>query len=573
MQRLHEFRRRLRFLFHGARFDRELDEEMRAHLELQAEANREAGMDAEEARYAAVRRFGNPTLLKEKSGDAWGWRPLERLWQDLRYALRVLRRTPLFTATVVLTLALGIGANTAIFSVMNALLFNPYPFPESNGIMAVEGYHARSATGGTGYRDFLDWRAQNTVFEEMAIVPWTFGYVLTGQGEPQRLIGGVTTSGFLRVLGVQPFLGRFFTPEEDSPGGPRVVVLSYTTWQQRFAGRADVLGQTITLNAKPYTIIGVMPGRFAFPGIWSCEMWMPLQENPANARTQHQYGAMARLKPGITVERAQADMTAIARHLEQQYAETNKGWGVMVMPMAKAMSPAIRTGVITLFSAVIFVLLLACANVAALMLARASGRAREIAVRASLGASRLRIVRQMLTESVLLALVGGALGLLVTHWLIEVIRRSGPGEFGLGATLRLDAAMLGFTLALSLLTGVVFGLAPAWYGSRTDLSTALKGGSNAGSGARSRNRLLSAVVAGEVALSLVLLAGAGVLVGVPPALAAARLMRSLLYGVSPRDLGVFLGVPLVLLLVALAASYIPARRAARVDPLVALRYE
>lgn len=408
-------------------------------------------------------------------------------------------------------LALAIGANTAIFSAINALLLHPYPFPEASRIVVVEAIHARGDNGGAGYRDFLDWREQNTVFNEMAILPWIGAYTLTGQGEPQRINGGRPTAGFFRVLGIQPVVGRFFTIDEDKPGGPRVAVISYPAWQNRFGGRADILGQRMTLDGAPYTIIGVMPRGFAYPGLKTSEFWAPLGENPGNGRFQHQYSVIARLKPSITISRAQADMSAIARRLEQQYPETNKDWRVEVSPLEGFLAGEIKTPLAILFSAVTFVLLLACANVAGLMLVRASGRAREIAIRISLGASRARVARQMLTESILLALAAGGLGLLIAAWLMDVLRMAAPEDFALDTTMRLDPIVLAFTLAVSILTGVAFGLAPALYASKTDLNTALKSGSPA-TGTRSRNRLLSGLVAGEIALSLVLLVGAGLLV-------------------------------------------------------------
>jgi len=411
------------------------------------------------------------------------------LFSDCSFALRTLRRKPGFVAAAVLMLALAIGANTAIFSAINALLLHPYPFPEASRIVVVEAIHARGDNGGAGYRDFLDWREQNTVFNEMAILPWIGAYTLTGQGEPQRINGGRPTAGFFRVLGIQPVVGRFFTIDEDKPGGPRVAVISYPAWQNRFGGRADILGQRMTLDGAPYTIIGVMPRGFAYPGLKTSEFWAPLGENPGNGRFQHQYSVIARLKPSITISRAQADMSAIARRLEQQYPETNKDWRVEVSPLEGFLAGEIKTPLAILFSAVTFVLLLACANVAGLMLVRASGRAREIAIRISLGASRARVARQMLTESILLALAAGGLGLLIAAWLMDVLRMAAPEDFALDTTMRLDPIVLAFTLAVSILTGVAFGLAPALYASKTDLNTALKSGSPA-TGTRSRNRLL-----------------------------------------------------------------------------------
>ncbi|HUI44265.1 MAG TPA: ABC transporter permease [Terriglobia bacterium] len=432
--------------------------------------------------------------------------------QDLRYGLRAMRRAPVLATVAVLSLGLGIGATTAIFSAANALLLNPYPFPHSERIVSVEARHVSGKNSGAGYRDFLDWRQQNTVFEEMAIEPETIGYTLTGQGEPQRVTGGLTTADFLRVLGIEPVLGRFFTADEDKPDGPRVAVLTYAAWQNRFGGRADVLGRALTLDGRPVTVIGVLPRSFAFPGVDTCEFLAALGESPLQGRYQHQYGVVARLKAGIMVERAQNDMTTIARRLEQEYPATNKGWGITVRPLRASLAEEARTPVIVLFSAVAFVLLLACVNVAGLLLARASGRAKEIAIRASLGAGRARIARQMLTEAVLLSLCGGAAGLLFAGWLMDVLRAAAPRDFALDATLRLNSTVLAFTLAVSLLTGISFGLAPAWYAARTDLNAALKGDGTAGSGALSRGRLMSFLVAGEVALSLILLVGAGLLV-------------------------------------------------------------
>jgi putative ABC transport system permease protein len=511
MRQLRAWLVRLNGLFHNKQRDEEMAEEFESHLQMHIEDNLRAGMTPDEARRQALIKFGGFESAKESYRDRRGIPVLETLRQDVRYGFRMLQRSPSFTAVAVLTLALGIGANTAIFSAVNALLLNPYPFPEPSRIVWLDARHVSGKNSSTGYRDFLDWHDQSAVFEEMAIVPWTGAYTLTGQGEPQRIVGGETTVGFLRVLGIQPVVGRWFTADEDKPGAPRVAVLSYATWQRRFGGRADVLGRAIVLNGEPFTIIGVLPSRFVFPGIQTCEFFTALQESPLNNRYQHQYGVLARMKPGITIERAQSDMTTIARRLEQDYPETNKGWGVVVTPIRRAIAEQTRAPVTVLFSAVAFVLLLTCVNLAGLLLARASGRAKEIAIRASLGATRGRIVRQILTESVLLALVGGGLGLVFASWLMGVLRAAAPEEMALDATLRLDPLVLTFTLAISVLAGVVFGLAPALYGSKSDLNAAIKGDANAWSGAHTRSLLLSYLVAGEVTLSLVLLVAAGLL--------------------------------------------------------------
>jgi putative ABC transport system permease protein len=433
------------------------------------------------------------------------------LIQDVRYALRQLRKSPGFTAGVLLILALGIGANSAIFSVVNALLLNPYPFPQADRLAWVDARHVSGRNGSTGYRDFLDWREQNTVFSDMAVVPFTGTFTWTGQGEPQRIEGGRTTANFLRVLGLQPALGRFFNAEEDKPSAAGVVVLGFEAWQHRFSGSADVLGRVMMLNGEPYTVIGVMPKRFVFPGIQKCEFFTALQEDPANGRYQHQYDVLARLKPGVTLEQAQASMTVIARRLEQEYPDTNTGWGVAVLPLREMIAGNAAKPTSILFGAVFAVLLLACANASGLMLARAASRTKEIAVRAALGAARIRLVRQMLTESLLLALGAGGFGLVFAQWLMNILRAAAPEESGIADALRMNPVVLLFTLAISLLTGLVFGLAPAWYGAKTDVNTALKGAAGSSHGVRSRRRILSYLVVGEVALSLLLLVGAGLL--------------------------------------------------------------
>ncbi len=436
---------------------------------------------------------------------------VEALIQDTRYGLRMLRRNVTFTAVVILTLAFGIGANTAMFSVINALLLNPYRFPEPDGIVSVEARHISGTNENTGYRDFLDWKEQNDVFVEMAIRPWTGGYTLTGLGEPERIIGGATTYGFLQVLGIQVALGRFFNAAEDQPGASGVVVLSDAAWRRRFGASQDVLGRTLMLNGAPFTVIGVMPRGFAFPGIQTCEFLTALRESPSNGRFQHQYGVLARLKPGVPVSQAQSKMTTITRRLEQQYPETNRGWGAVVMPIREAIGKETRIPALILFATVSFVLLLVCANIAGLQLARTSARAREMAVRASLGASRLRLVCQMMTESVLISIAGGAAGLTVAGWLMKVMQNGASEELGLDSALRLDMKVLIFTAGISILTGLLFGLAPALYGSKFDLSAVMKGDSQTLTGTRTRARMMSFLIAGETALALVLLIGAGLL--------------------------------------------------------------
>lgn len=503
---------RLRALFRSKTVEAELDEELRLHFDLQVDEYLKSGMPQEEAYRRARLAFGGLDQVKEQCRDARGIRLLESLVQDIRYGFRMLRKSPAFTTVTLLTLAVGIGANTAIFSAVNALLLNPYRFPESRRVVRVEARHISGKNQGAGYRDFLDWRQQNDVFDEMAIVPWTGTYTLTGQGEPQRIVGGWTTHGFLRVLGIHPVMGRFFTEEEDRPGAPSLAILSYSAWQKRFGGSLDVLGRRLVLNSVPHTVIGVLPRGFAFPGVQTCEFLAALRENPSAARFQHQYDVLGRLKRGVSLERAQSEMSTIARRLEQEYPETNKGWSILLTPIQSAIAQETRTPVLLLSLTVFSVLLLACANVAGLQLARASSRAREMAIRASLGASRGRIICQMLTESLLLAVGGGVLGLAFAQWLTEALRSAAPETLALDATMHLDSTVLLFTVIVSVLTGVLFGLAPALYGARSDLNSVIKGDAGFGSSAPAHVRLRSSLVAGQVALSVVLLVAAGLLV-------------------------------------------------------------
>src|SRR6266567_4493923 len=512
MHSLGELTRRIAFLFTRRRFHREMDEELQFHLEKRADRNRQDGMNSEEAGFAARRRLGNVALLHERSRDVWAWSALEHLAQDTRFALRFLSKNPGFASIIVVTLGFGIGVNTAVFSAVKALLLNPYPFPQADRIVSVEARHVSGKNSNTGYVDFLDWRQQNSVFESMAIMPETGDHTLTGEGEPQRITGGATTADFWRILEIKPEIGRFFLQEEQVPGASPVVVLTYPAWRQRFGANGAALGRSITLDGRAFTIVGVLPSGFAFPGIETCEFFTPLHASTSMGRTQHQYGVIARLKPGVTVEQAQSDMSAIARRLELEYPATNNGWGVKVKTIRAFLAEEARGPLLILFAVVGCVLLLAAVNIAGLLLARASRRAKEVAIRTSLGAGRSRIVRQMLTETVLLSLTGGGTGVLLALFLMEVLRRKAPPEFALDSNLQLDPTVLMFTLAVALLTGILAGLVPAWTTSGAEPNSVLKNEGNACTGARSHGRAMFALVAGEVALSVVLMAGAGLLV-------------------------------------------------------------
>jgi putative ABC transport system permease protein len=429
---------------------------------------------------------------------------METFLLDLRYSLRNLVKAPAFTFVALITLALGIGANTAIFSVVNAVLLRalPYADPDRLVIIGQNGYTSAPPA------NFFDWKRENHVFENMgAAEAWTPN--LTGIDKPEQVVGLHVTSDVFPVLGVRPAVGRVFVPQEDRAGSDHEVVLSYGLWQRRYSGARDAIGQTLSLNGEAYTIVGVMPKGFRFAPYWvtKAEIWAPLALNQ-NDRVRNSLRIFARLKPGVSVEQAQAEITTIAAGLEAQYPGTNKN--VSVVSLKEKVVGDIRPALLVLLGAVGFVLLIACANVAHMLLARASARQREIAVRAALGASRARIVRQALTESALLSLIGGTAGVLMAIWGLRALLASAPSEITRFGTIQIDGSVLVFALAVSVLTGLAFGLAPALQSSAINLVETLKEGGRGMS--ESRGRMRSLLVASEFALAVVLLAGAGLMI-------------------------------------------------------------
>jgi predicted permease len=433
---------------------------------------------------------------------------------DIRYALRNLLRRPTFTLIAVVTLALGIGANTAIFSAINALLLKPLPFPELDRVVAVwdklpsRGVMHNEVT----VANYLDWQSQTQSFDQLALYRW-WSANLTGIDPPERIQGFLVTANFLDVTGIKPIMGRNFSPEENQPGKDQVAIITHSLWQRRFGGDPNILNKTITVNSVVRTVVGVMPERFNYPK--GAEVYAPIQMTPElmKSRGSHGYYVIGRLKSGSSIQSAQAEIDNIMARLEQQFPETNKGWGSTVFPIVADTVRMYDTALWVMMAAVGFVLLIACANVANLMLARASGRQREIAVRAALGASRWRIVRQLLTESVIVALIGGGLGILIGFWGIDALRAGNPGDAAKYAAgwyqLGINPTVLLFTLGLSVVSGLVFGLAPALQVSKPNLNNSLKEGTRGTSSAS--HRLRSSLVVFEVALSLVLLVGAGLL--------------------------------------------------------------
>ena len=440
---------------------------------------------------------------------------METLFRDIRYGVRSLLKRPGFTAIALVALALGIGANTAIFSLVNAVLLRPLPFAEPDRLVWTWGNIKNGSNrASVSPLDFLDYRQQNTTFEQFAAsigVPIPLN--LTGNGDPERLTAAAVTGNYFQALGVKPALGRTFLLENEKPGSDQVAVLGYGLWQKRFGGDPAILNKTITLDGKTCAVLGVMPAEFNLPQ--NAELWIPLNFDISpgmKQRKAHFLRPIGKLKAGVTIAQAQADTDAIARRLEQQYPETDQGWNLRLVSLREQLIGNTRPTLFILFGAVGFVLLIACANVANLLLVRAAGRQKEIALRTALGAGRWRIVRQMITESVLLALVGGAMGTLLALWGVELLVALSAGSIPLTAHVRIDATVLGFTLLISLFTGVLFGLAPALRTMKLNLSESLKEGGRGGGDGAQRSRTRSALVVLESAVAVVLLIGAGLLV-------------------------------------------------------------
>ena len=499
----------------------EIDREMRSHLELQVEANIRAGMSPVEARRQALRSFGNVNRAVDAAYDVKGGGLFETVMQDVRYGARMLTKHKAFTAVAVITLALGIGANTAIFSVVNELLLRPLPFRDAERIVMLwevtpEGRHQNT----TSRANFRAWRDQNSSFERMAAFT-DQRFNLTGTGEPEELSVQFGTPELFRVLGVDAILGRTFSPDDDGPGKPPVAVLSYPLWQRRFGGQSNFIGQPITLNGEKVTVIGVMPANFQFhikhrSGTGRpAELWtvLPMPVGPGANERGRFLSVVARLKDGVSVEQAGAELRTIEARLSDEAPQFNKNYSAEVLPLREQFFGNVRRPLWLMLGAVGFVLLIACANVANLLLSLATSREREIALRAALGARRVRIIRQLLTESLLLALFGSVLGLGFAWLGIKALVAISPRDLVSLQSVGLNVPVLFWTLGISLLTGIIFGLAPALHISRLNLNDSLKeGGKSESAQAGGSRRLRSALVVSEIALAVVLLASAGLLI-------------------------------------------------------------
>jgi predicted permease len=517
-ERASTLRLRLRALLHRRRLDRDLEEELAFHLATRAERSDPL---------AARRSFGNPTLVKETMRDLWTFNWLDTLSRDLRYATRSLRKSPGFAAVAVLTLALGIGANTAIFSVVNAVLLHPLPYPEPDRLVELWGNvkRAKVERRGTSFADYLDWKKQSQSFERMAL--YIDGTVtLNGVAEPERVPMEYVGHGYFEMLGVAPQAGRSFLASEDQvPQRDKVAVLSDGFWKRRFGGDPQAIGRSIQLHDQMYTIVGVMPP--AFRGVDDrADLWLPVMTaiGPEDLGDRGSRGpaVLGRLKPGVGIAQAQSEMDAICKALERQHPRTNEGRGVEISLLEQEIFGDLRRPLVVLLVAVGFVLLIACTNVANLMLARSEARQREIAVRIALGAGRGRMFQQLLTESLVVAIAGAGAGLVLARWGVGALVAASPVTFPGYVHPAIDWTVAGFTAAVSCLAGVAMGLAPAVQVRTSNLFEAFKAASSHAADSRRGHRFRNALVVGEVAFAMLLLIGAGLLIRSIQQLAAIR---------------------------------------------------
>ena len=501
----------LKELFSRRRLYNDLSDEIRQHLEEKIEELVATGLTRKEATSTARRAFGNVTLIEDDSRQVWRWPSIENLLLDVRFAFRMLRKSPGFTAVVILTLALGIGANTAMFSVVQGVVLAPLHYSEPDRLVMVLESNLRFPQDAISYPNFLDWQRSARSFQQMAVVRLGQGFDLTGPGSPEHLGGDEISSGFLGTLGVEPSLGRDFTPQEDQRGGAPVVIISNRLWRSRFGADPQALGQSVALGGIDYTIVGILPAEFRFIG--DSDVYLPLgQHNPLLLEARGSHDAMvsiARLKPGVGISQAQAEMSAIQDHLDQLYPEADRGLGIDIEPLKRIIVGDVRGTLLMLLGAVGLVLLITCANVANLWMARSAARSEEFAIRAALGASRSRVVRQLLTESMLLSLSGGGLGVLVAVWGVRPLLVVMTGNLPRNENIRVNANVLLFTFVVSIAVGILFGLAPALKNSKGDLQTTLKEGGRGSTSAH--HRAQSSLLIVQMALTLVLLVGAGLL--------------------------------------------------------------
>ncbi|MGH9582092.1 MAG: ADOP family duplicated permease, partial [Bryobacteraceae bacterium] len=493
-------------------------DEIEAHIRMEADRLHRDGMSESEAQAMAKRTFGNPTRAGEdfynRTRIVW-W---DHLWRDLAYGFRSLKRSPAFTATAIVTLALGIGANTALFSVIDTVLIRPLPYPDPDRLVMLYSRFADTEMNGPSPADFLVYKNQSHSFEHLAAFR-DLSMNINGHDRAQRILGVVVTPGFFEVMKVPAQIGRTFTPA-DKPGTP-IVVLSHSLWQEDYAADPNIVGKSIEIDGTPRTITGVMPAQFRLPleaQLWTLSRFAviahPLSpfSDPSNRRGSHYFDTVGRLKPGVTLAQAQAETNVIARRLKRQFGSDEDAIGSAVVNLHEDLVGNTRSTLLLLLGGVGLLLLIACANVANILLARGSSRQREIAVRAALGASRFRIVRQLLTESLLLSIAGGCAAVLTAYFALFPLRASIPPEMLLGIEPALDPRVLAFTFAVSLVSGIVFGVFPALHYSKADLNEALKGASRSATAGTRAQRTQTALVISEIAFATVLLISAGLLI-------------------------------------------------------------
>src|ERR1700675_1135036 len=494
-----------------------LDRDIRDHIDTETQDNIARGMPPEEARYAALRKFGNVTRVKEETREAWSFVWLEQLLQDIRFGLRMLGKKPGFTAIAVLTLALGIGANTAIFSVVYAVLLKPLPYSNPDRLFTAFQANTEQGIAETvcSYPNFEEWRAQNHVFSELAGID-AHQLTLTGRGDPSVVNTSVVTPELFALLDVKPLAGRVFSHQDGEHGAPPVVLVSEDLWRGRFGADPRLIGTSISLDKRPFTVIGIMPAAFRTPFLNNRqEIWIPLVQDPLFStfmppRGSHFMAALGRLKPGVSVAQAQAEMDAISARLAAEFPAENNGWTVRLVPLQKEIVGDVRTALLVLLGAVGLVLLIACANIANLLLTRAASRSKEIAVRTALGAGRARIIRQLLSETAVLGLLGGAVGIALAYWGVKALSSFLPSSLPQMNPVRVDYFVLDFALFLSAIAGVAFGLVPAMFAVNSDIQNTLREGARSGE-SRNRRRVRGSLAVAEIALAMVLLVAAGLL--------------------------------------------------------------